>query len=57
MRTLKGYIWFIQIYGIKRLIQYEKYRREGHVIDYSKIFSATELDELEQAGFAPWVTK
>lgn len=50
MKTLskiKGIIWFINRYGLIRYINYEKCRREGIKIDYSKVFSSKDLETLK----------
>lgn len=53
MREIKAKIWMIRKYGIKRYLRYQKLRREGIEIDYSKIFSPNEFTLLEEHDLWP----
>jgi hypothetical protein len=44
---LRGHIWFIRRYGLRRWRAYERDRRAGLTIDYSKVFT---LDGLSTWG-------
>ena len=52
---MRGHLWMIRTYGIRRWRRYCRARREGLVIDYAKYFTLDELAVLgEHAVPAPW---
>jgi hypothetical protein len=54
---LRGHIWFIRRYGLRRWHAYERDRRAGLTIDYSKVFTLDELAILEEHGLSTWGKK
>jgi hypothetical protein len=58
MRRLQGHLWLMREVGLRRWWMYVKARRDGVVIDYSRIFTPDELAILgEHATPAPWETE
>lgn len=53
-KKLGGYLWFIRNFGLRRLIRYERNRRKGVTVNYSKLFTRDELAILEEYGLDPW---
>lgn len=55
IRTIKGWMFVIRLVGIRAAINYERARRHGTIIDYSKIFTPNELAKLGEHSLpAPW---
>jgi hypothetical protein len=54
MIKIRGTIWFIRNYGIRRFISYERFRRSGGTINYAEIFTPDELAILEEHGLSMW---
>lgn len=50
---LKGHLWMIRRYGVRRWWRYERARRSGMVIDYAQVFTP---DELARIGERFWPT-
>lgn len=49
---MRGTLWFIRRFGLRRLLRYQRARREGLVIDYAKVFTPDELAILEERGLS-----
>jgi hypothetical protein len=54
---MRGHLWMIRRYGLRRWWMYDTARRAGIRIDYSQVFSPGELARLEEHGLAPWVER
>lgn len=50
---MKGYLWFIRRYGLRRLIRYERVRRSGVLVNWGTVFTSEEIDRLRRVGLAP----
>lgn len=53
MKKIKGIIWMIRLVGIRHYLKYEKWRREGKKIDYSRFLSPEEFKILEEHNLWP----
>lgn len=52
---MKGYLWFLRSYGLRKLIRYEWDRVvRRRTIDYGQIFNADERAILEEHGLSVW---
>lgn len=53
---MRSRMWMILTFGPIRWWRYERARKAGATLDYSRVFSPQELAELEKAGLAMWPT-
>jgi hypothetical protein len=51
---MRGHLWIIRSYGLRRWWRYNAARRAGVMVDYSQIFSPSELALLEEHGLSTW---
>lgn len=49
-RKIHGFAWFTKQFGLRKLIKYEKFRKEGHEFNWSAVFTEDELKFLEAKG-------
>jgi hypothetical protein len=49
---MRGHLWMIRFYGLRRWWRYNAARRAGMTIGYSQIFSPEELALLEEHGLS-----
>jgi hypothetical protein len=52
---VKGHLWMIREFGLRRWLRYQRSRRSGLIIDYGKILTADERAVLEERmESVPW---
>lgn len=54
---MRGHLWMIRKFGLRRWWRYTQARRHGVVIDYAQVFTLDELAILEERmESVPWRT-
>jgi hypothetical protein len=54
MRHVRGHLWLIKRRGVGTWWRYERARRSGLLIDYSRYFTPNQLAVLEEHGLSMW---